>query len=52
MDDKEKNRLAALRKYSVLDTPPERTYDDIVALAKLACAVPIALISLVDEKRQ
>ncbi len=48
----ETQRLAALREYRVLDTSPERAYDDIVTLAASICRVPIALVSLVDEMRQ
>ncbi|MBS0630700.1 MAG: PAS domain S-box protein [Verrucomicrobia bacterium] len=36
----------------LLDTPPEREFDDIAALAAEICGAPIALVSLVDEKRQ
>jgi PAS domain S-box-containing protein len=45
-------RLAALRAYCVLDTPPETAFDDLVAMAAHICEAPIALISLVDENRQ
>jgi PAS domain S-box-containing protein len=48
----EADRLAALRGYSVLDTPPEMAYDDLTALAAYICQTPIALISLIDEDRQ
>ncbi len=48
----EKDRLAALRRYAILDTPPEPDFDDIVRLAAQACEAPIALISLVDDRRQ
>lgn len=48
----ERERLAALREYHVLDTIPEQTYDDLVFLAAYVCKTPIALISLVDEQRQ
>lgn len=50
--EREAARLAALRKYRLLDTPPEQVYDDIVRLARSICGVPIALISLVDANRQ
>ena len=50
--DNEAERLAALREYHVLDTGAEQAYDDITTLAAYLCEVPIALISLVDEKRQ
>ena len=48
----EKERLAALRNYKILDTAPEKAFDDLTMLASYICQAPIALISLVDEKRQ
>jgi len=52
LPEDEEQRLAALRRYQILDTPSERTFDDIVQLASDLCQTPIALISLVDEYRQ
>jgi two-component sensor histidine kinase len=49
---KESDRLAALRSYRVLDTSPEPAFDDLVQLAARACQTPVALISLIDERRQ
>jgi PAS domain S-box-containing protein len=48
----EAERLAALRCYDVLDTPPEPAYDDLAMLAARLCAAPIALVTFVDENRQ
>jgi signal transduction histidine kinase len=45
-------RLAALRDYRVLDTPPEAAFDSITELAAQLFGAPIALVSLVDETRQ
>lgn len=45
-------RLAALRGAELLDTPPEREFDDTARLAAQICGTPIALVSLVDEHRQ
>jgi PAS domain S-box-containing protein len=45
-------RLAALRRYRVLDTPPEESFDRITRLASCTLGMPIALISLVDDARQ
>lgn len=48
----EQERLAALRKYGILDTEPEQVFDSMVQLATYICQTPIAAISLVDEHRQ
>ncbi len=48
----EKKRLKVLWQYDVLDTVPEEVFDDLTELAARICEAPIALISLVDEKRQ
>jgi GAF domain-containing protein len=48
----EPERLAALRRLKLLDTPPEPSFDRLTRLAAKALGVPIALISLVDEKRE
>jgi PAS domain S-box-containing protein len=47
----ETERLAALRRYKILDTPPEAAFDRITRLAAKLFDMPIALISLVDESR-
>ena len=48
----EPERLAVLQSYSILDTPLEKEFDDLVAMAAHICNTPIAMISLVDEERQ
>lgn len=48
----ESQRLLAVKKYQLLDTLPEEGFDEIARLATAVCQTPIALISLVDEKRQ
>ena len=45
-------RLEVLWHYYILDTPPESAFDELTSLAAHICQAPIALISLVDEKRQ
>jgi PAS domain S-box-containing protein len=47
----ETERLAALHRYNILDTPPEVAFDRITALAARLFNLPIALVSLVDESR-
>jgi anti-sigma regulatory factor (Ser/Thr protein kinase) len=52
MKTDESARLAALRRYRILDTDPEQAFDDLTLLASHICATPIALISLIDADRQ
>ncbi len=48
----EARRLAALDNTRLLDTQAEQSFDDLTALAAEMLGVPIALVSLVDERRQ
>lgn len=45
-------RLAAVHRSGMLDTLPERPFDDVTALVAQICGTPIALISLIDADRQ
>ncbi len=47
----EKHRLEQLRRYDLLDSPPDGAINDITALAATLCGTPMAVISLVDEDR-
>src|ERR1700676_1491630 len=44
-------RLAALDRYAILDTDPEKSFDDLVELASHVCKAPIAMLCLVDGIR-
>lgn len=48
----EQQRLNALDKLKILDTPYEELFDSITRLASEVCGTPIALISLLDADRQ
>ncbi|HSH14935.1 MAG TPA: histidine kinase, partial [Verrucomicrobiae bacterium] len=52
VDARERTRLKALHAYQILDTAPEQIYDDLVRLAAHVCATPMAILTLVDERRQ
>ena len=45
-------RLLALLRTGLLDTPPEPAFDRLTALARRLLGVPVSLVSLVDERRQ
>lgn len=47
----EARRMKAVRRYDILDTPPDGAYDRITALASRLFATPIAIISVVDHDR-
>ena len=47
----ESRRLAELRAYEVLDTPPDPILDHIVELASSMFDAPVACVSLVDARR-
>ncbi len=48
----EGERLTALYRLLILDTPPQERFDKIVAFAAYEFEAPIVLISLVDRNRQ
>lgn len=48
----EAERLRELKSYDILDTEPERDFDDTAELAAHICETPISLINLIDEQRQ
>lgn len=50
-DDQEERRLQVLRRYDILDTPPDGAFDRVTSLASRLFGVPIAIISLVDRDR-
>ena len=50
--DDEARRIASMHRYRILDTLPERAYDDIVRLASALCGTPISTVTLVDSERQ
>ena len=47
----EAERVDALRRYKILDTPPEPAFDRIAEMAANFFYVPMAGVSLVDEDR-
>jgi serine/threonine protein kinase len=49
--DDETARVEAVRRYNLLDTPPDGAFDRITSLAARIFEVPIAIVSIVDEDR-
>lgn len=49
--ESEPQRMAAVRRYDILDTPPDGAFDRITALAARRFNVPISIVSIVDEDR-
>jgi PAS domain S-box-containing protein len=48
----EEDRLAALHRYRILDTPEEEPFDRVAMLARDLLRTPVALVTFVDETRQ
>lgn len=44
-------RMDAVRRYDILDTPPDRSFDRVTALAARTCGTPIAIVTIVDTDR-
>lgn len=47
----EPGRMEAVRRYHILDTPPDGSFDRVTALAARLFNVPIAIVSIVDTDR-
>ncbi|MFN3800843.1 response regulator [Belliella pelovolcani] len=52
MKAKEIDRLKTVLSYNILDTPAEEDLDKIAELIAMVCEVPIAIISIIDDRRQ
>lgn len=48
----EVERLEELKSLDILDTSPEKDFDDLTLLASQVCDTPISLVTLLDESRQ
>ncbi len=46
------DRVKALRELDILDSLPEKEYDDVTKLASAVCGVPVSLVTLLDSERQ
>ena len=50
-ESREALRLDAVKRYDILDTPPDGSFDRIAAIAARRFKTPIAIISIVDHDR-
>ncbi len=51
LPENEEKRLQAVRDLNILDTFSEDTFDSITTIASQICGMPVALITVLDEKR-
>jgi two-component sensor histidine kinase len=49
--EEEERRLQAIRRYDILDTPPDGAFDRVTRLAARLFDVPIAIVTIVDRDR-
>ncbi len=52
LTENEEDRLKTLDSYEILDSLPQKDFDDITRLASEICNTPISLISFIDADRQ
>lgn len=50
--DNEEERLSALYSYNIMDSLPEKDYDNLTKIASEICQTPVALITFMDRERQ
>ena len=51
VSERERERLEAVRRYAILDTPAEGAFDRITRLAAQLFDVPISIVSIIDHDR-
>ena len=49
--DAESHRIEAVRRYDVLDSPPEEAFDEVTDLVRRTLHLPVAIVAIVDEDR-
>ena len=49
--ENEQERIEAVRRYEILDTPRDGAFDRITRIASLVLEMPIAIVSIVDHDR-
>jgi GAF domain-containing protein len=47
----ESERMVAVERYAILDTPPDGAFDRITRLASVMLGMPIAIVTIVDHDR-
>ncbi|GLB49713.1 GAF domain-containing sensor histidine kinase [Neptunitalea lumnitzerae] len=52
VDIHEVKRLKDIKRLQILDSLPEKDFDEITKLASEICGTPVALISIIDKDRQ
>ncbi|MDQ1817253.1 histidine kinase dimerization/phosphoacceptor domain -containing protein [Massilia sp. CCM 9210] len=50
-DEHEAQRMQSVRRYDILDTPPDGSFDHVTEVAARLMGTPIAIISIVDADR-
>lgn len=50
ISDSEQRRVEALQRYQIIDTPPERSFDNLGKLATQFFNLPVAMISFIDTE--